>query len=545
MTQAVHAPAAPTPAAPPAPSRVDAVNVSTDWTKRLAVALGLTLLGVLACFDAWSDILLIAWQDEEASHLWLVPLVAGWLVASRKEVLPTIPLRSSWIGPTLVALGGGLNWYGYFHFTQAAWHLGALLIAIGCFLSVMGWRFAWRLLPVFAVLLFLVPVPGIIRQQIALPLQYVSASITTYIYEAMGFEILQTGNQLHFNGQLIGIAEACNGMRMVFALLLVTYAVVFASPLLNSVRALLLVLSPVLAIVCNVIRLVPTVYIYGESAKAGKVFHDLSGWGMVAVAWLLVSGVLMLLKWLYIPVEQTAGNAGNAETAGNARQSMANAALPVAAAVVCLALVGASQINRPRPADADPYHARVLSAMLAAPLNVGDWRGKDDPLPEAAVQLLKPNSTLSRVYTDLGGGPGFSFVIVQTKDARDMIGHYPPACYPNAGWVMQKDEERRSWKAGDTEIPGVVYTFERHLPGGIQRQVVANFLLLPDGRFANSMGDVTHMSSDYTQRFFGAAQVQVVMDASIAPERRDAIVSGMLTAHRPVFDAIRSGGASN
>ena len=56
-------------------------------------------------------------------------------------------------------------------------------------------------------------------------------------------------------------------MRMVFTLLLVCYAYAFVTPLRWGTRVTILVLSPVTAIVCNVLRLIPTVWVFSHASK--------------------------------------------------------------------------------------------------------------------------------------------------------------------------------------------------------------------------------------------------------------------------------------
>lgn len=301
MTQAVRAETA-TPGGAVAAPAADVVA----WTPgRVATVLALVAAGVVATHDAWLDILAIARSDEEASHVFLVPLIVAWIVWSRREQVRDLRPENSVAGPLLIALGGLLNWYGFNYFTQAAWHGGAVVVAAGCFVTLAGWRFVRALWPAFLVLGFLVPVPGMIRQQVALPLQEVSAWATEWVYRALALPIERNGSVLHFNGEDIAIAEACNGMRMVFALILVTYAVVFATPLRAYVRVLLLVMSPVLAVVCNIIRLAPAVWFYGYYPDTlGPVFHDLSGWAMILVAFMLVMGIIRLLQWLELPIMQ-------------------------------------------------------------------------------------------------------------------------------------------------------------------------------------------------------------------------------------------------
>ena len=67
--------------------------------------------------------------------------------------------------------------------------------------------------------------------------------------------------------------------RMVFAFGLVVFAFAFSTPLKLSTRVILLALSPITALVCNVVRLVPTSLIYGYgSVGRAEWFHDLTGW---------------------------------------------------------------------------------------------------------------------------------------------------------------------------------------------------------------------------------------------------------------------------
>jgi exosortase/archaeosortase family protein len=105
------------------------------------------------------------------------------------------------------------------------------------------------------------------------------------------------------NHHPVNIAEACNGVRMVFALALVSYTFGFGMPLRNSVRLLILLLSPLAAIVCNVARVLPTVLMIGYASPAtAERFHEYAGWLMLPVAFLLLYGIIGLLKWAMIPV---------------------------------------------------------------------------------------------------------------------------------------------------------------------------------------------------------------------------------------------------
>jgi exosortase/archaeosortase family protein len=111
------------------------------------------------------------------------------------------------------------------------------------------------------------------------------------------------GNTLSLNNVDVQIVEACNGLRMVFALLLVSFAFAFGTPLRGYVRATVLLGAPLSAIVCNVVRLVPTVWLYAYHPGPLAVrFHDLSAWVMLFVSLLSLIGVIRLLRWATVPV---------------------------------------------------------------------------------------------------------------------------------------------------------------------------------------------------------------------------------------------------
>lgn len=269
----------------------------------LVAALALTALGILVTLPAWADMHAIASGDEESSHIFLVPIVAAWLVWVRRGRLRYCQPKGMLLGPVMVALGWVLSTFGYHNAIQSLWHGGAVLVAIGCIVSIIGRQVFFRFLPAFAVLVFLVPVPGSLRQQVAIPLQLATAHATQTLFELLGFAVERFGSQLTINGNAVAIAEPCNGLRMVFALVLVCYAFAFGEPLRNYVRVIILVASPLSAIACNVIRLLPTVWFYGYASPAtADRFHDLSGWVMLGVAFLLLMGIIKLLRWAMLPV---------------------------------------------------------------------------------------------------------------------------------------------------------------------------------------------------------------------------------------------------
>ena len=249
------------------------------------------------------DILGIAGRDQEQTYILLVPFVAAWLLWLRRSRFRYVRFRPSYTGPAAVILGSLMSWWGFESGTQIAWHAGAGLALVGVVLSMTGLEPLRQFAPVFAVLALALPVPGVLRQAIALPLQTMATMVTHSMLELCGVAAIRYGNMLVINGQEIAVGEACNGLRMVFAFTLVVYAFAFSVPLKLPTRVILIVLSPIMALVCNVIRLVPTSVFYGYGTASGaEWFHALTGWLMLPVALVILVRLLRLLTWLELPV---------------------------------------------------------------------------------------------------------------------------------------------------------------------------------------------------------------------------------------------------
>jgi len=282
------------------------VEARYGWSsKHLVLVLVLLAAAVFAGIDQWRDIFMIASRDEEASHIYLVIPIAIWLVWIRRVRFRRWPPRPSWVGVILILAGFILMQFGLRNAFQAGLHGGAVLMAIGAITAVVGTQVMANFFPAVAILALLVPIPGNLRLAIAGPLQNATARVTTSTLEMMGFYVERSGNLVNINDMPVAVAEACNGMRMVFALLLVAYAFAFTVPLRNSVRVLVLLLSPVAAIICNVFRLAPTVIMYGNQERLPEgwpdAFHDIAGWMMLPIAFLMLLGITRALRWAMIP----------------------------------------------------------------------------------------------------------------------------------------------------------------------------------------------------------------------------------------------------
>jgi exosortase len=279
-----------------------------QWLLRLLM-MALLVGGVIfVAFDAWSLLFNRAIGDSESSHLTLVPIIAAWLVFVRRERLRSLVVRDPWIGCVLMLVG----LFGFFVGSQytmfLAYHLGAVAMLAGAVLTVAGREALTKFFPAFLVLGFLTPLPPTVVQKMASPLMDIAAVATENVLDIVSIPVERSGNLLSINGVEVTVEEACAGIRGIWALTLVAVAFAFASPFRWWVRALVLLSSPLLALLCNIIRLVPTVWVYGNySGETADTFHDLAGWAVLFIGYLLLTGMTALLEFIGVPIYRRSG----------------------------------------------------------------------------------------------------------------------------------------------------------------------------------------------------------------------------------------------
>lgn len=217
--------------------------------------------------------------------------------------------------------------------------------------------------------------------------------------------------------------------------------------------------------------------------------------------------------------------------------------------VLCLGLLGgivAEDSTHLKPADVEPYHAHAKAAIEQWPRTIanGDWvTVADEELPASAEQLLHPNCVIQRRYESnslrVNGIPvQASLLVVQCRDSRDMVGHFPPICYPASGYPQLSDSSF-TLNAGGFSISGKEYEFLRQmLPA--HRQAVYDFFIVPGEGFVADMSGVRSAAKNYQARYYGGAQFQVVMDADYPQEIREQVFKMIIGANPQALSVLNT-----
>lgn len=229
-----------------------------------------------------------------------------------------------------------------------------------------------------------------------------------------------------------------------------------------------------------------------------------------------------------------------------------NARTIFAAPIACVGLLlGMTAENQHRltPRNVEPFHAAAKQAIDDIPTSIGSWSASPEKVPAEAIKLLRPNDIRCLLYEDNNVSiPRWydrkaSLLVDQCKDARDMYGHWPPNCYVNSGEEKTYDEAR-DWRVDDLIITGREYHFLKTTATESSRRAVYNFLIVPGRGIVRDMDGVRAAAQDYQQRYYGAAQFQLLMNADLPQQERDEIFTTLMQPCEHAIRTLMSGGKS-
>ena len=236
------------------------------------------------------------WEMPEAGHGLLLAPVAIWL-AWRSGIRPNAS-GDPWIGLGLLVFTVVVR-YASGLAAELFTMRGSIILALaGITTYYWGVRQVWRWWLPFALLCLSVPLPEIVTQSIAMPLQFKASQMGAALLEMRRVPVLLAGNVIRLPGQELFVTEACSGLRSLTALL--SMAVLLGALGLRSVvgRVTLLIAAVAVAVLVNGVRVFLTGFlVYFVSPALGAGFmHTTEGWLLFLVSLAVLAGVTWLVS---------------------------------------------------------------------------------------------------------------------------------------------------------------------------------------------------------------------------------------------------------
>lgn len=288
-------------------SAIEKIQLPSEAVLGTTLPLGkIAAVVILAAAFIWSYFpeikeLLGVWnRNDDYSAGLLVPFLAAAAIWTRKEKFTHISGMSFLYGILLFLIAQMIRLFGLYFMYASAERLSMVVSIWSVIIMLFGWRLFYKNLSPFLFLLLMLPPPHIIHNSIMLPLQKIATSGAEFCLEMLGYAVNREGNILFINNTAVAVSEACSGLRMITAFLII---VVFISLIIRKNRwekfSLLLSSLPI-AFACNIARLTLTAIaftvVWGQ--RWAEMIHEFSGYAMVPLAIAIVMLELRVMNVL-------------------------------------------------------------------------------------------------------------------------------------------------------------------------------------------------------------------------------------------------------
>ena len=402
-------------------------------------------------------------ENQDYSHGFLVPLGALMLMRQRWREGRAAGDSFRTAGAALLLMGIGLILMGQWYDTALRpGYLGHVFVRgtgvwfalSGMIWIFLGWRATLVLAPALAFLLFAIPLPGALTKPFTAWLQQLVSVVSTSVLRGFGVQVYREGNILHLMNKTLGVAEACSGVRSMMVLLALAVGVGLYLRLRRHRITLLVVISPLAAVVGNVLRVTISGMLcaHGRPEFLDGRLHDALGFLTVLVS----GGLLLIVAAIMVRLESRDSARSNEAPLRElmngrnlSRVKPRTGLLCVAAGMLIAGVLLAWTINQhyrvPLPADNHSDHS--WPPLAEFPLQIGEYAcTQNHLLTDNEVGILKPSDHTVRWYrgpndeelmcTIIYWAPGLDSAL-WPGHSRPGKPHSPDGCYPGAGWERE------------------------------------------------------------------------------------------------------------
>ena len=250
----------------------------------LAVLLGLLYAGIVKAMA-------IQWYaDPDYSHGFIVPLLSAFFVWERRREIANTPLSPNWIGAGALAVSLSMLLLGSIGAEIFVQRVSLILVIASLVWFISGSALLRALAFPIAFLFFMVPLPAIIMNAVAFPLQLFAAKTASACLVGLGIPVLREGNVIMLAHTTLEVVEACSGIRSLQALLSLSAVYAYFTQTVRWKQIVLVAAAIPIAIAANAFRVSGTgVLAHSVGTKAADGFyHSFSGLLVFGFAFILL-----------------------------------------------------------------------------------------------------------------------------------------------------------------------------------------------------------------------------------------------------------------
>ncbi len=404
--------------------------------------------------------------DENYSHGFLIVPIALYLAWERRRGLADAPCQPSAAGLAVIVASVAVLAAGTLGAELFLQRVSLLGVLAGAILFAFG-RAPLRILAFpLAFLLLMIPIPAILFNQVAFPLQLLASRFGQATLLALGIPVLREGNIITLADVTLEVAEACSGIRSLVSLLTLAIVYGYFVESRSWARVALALAAIPVAIVANGLRVAGTgvtAHYWGASAAQGFL-HTFSGWLVFLLAFVLLFAVQKVIARVGPHRGETPGRQ-NRQIAKSPTRKMTPRPRPVLRALIVTACFVLAAAGIARASRTEPTPPR--ESLEQFPMQIAGWQGESaERFDQQTLAVLGVDEYVSRIYSAPGAPPVGLYIGFYRSQRQGDTMHSPLNCLPGAGWEPVRTERVELPVAAWREAPAPAWRKAPALPAG-------------------------------------------------------------------------------
>ncbi len=441
---------------------IDRTVKTPELTRKSAHWIMLLLVFGLLWFEVIRQLKPEWWLNPQYNYGLIVPVLSIYLLWRRWGARPSPAAPNVRALPILVLIAGGVLFLPIRFLNDAnpdwrllSWVLALLAVTMSMSIVYLYGGWTWARHFAFPILFFLVAVPWPVRfeQSVIQGLMRMVTAINVTFLQLAGIPALQHGNVIEVGSGLIGIEEACSGVRSLQATFMISLFLGELYSFSVARRFVLIMIGAVLAFVCNVVRTAILVWVgTHRGAIALESWHDPAG---VTILLVCLFGLWMVSLFMQHSSESVAQSVSTSALALPARVSPI--LLTALVAWLVFAEIGVQIWYR--------SHQGATSIRWGVQWPDSASNYKQVPIAPEAETLLRYNEGGGAAWD---GEDGHQWMMYFFKwlpgrtAARFVKVHRPDICLPASGRTMERDNGIRMVPVSGINMPIRSYRFDDH-----------------------------------------------------------------------------------
>jgi exosortase len=241
------------------------------------------------------------WNDDpDLGHGFFVPFVAAYIVGRQRHELARLPSDGNWWGAAILAWGGLQLMVATYGAELFLARTAFVVTVVGSVLLLRGWLTLKAIAFPVVLLLFMIPIPTVVMNQVTFPLQILASRTAEMVLTLLGIPVLREGNILELPSQRLSVVEACSGIRSLLSLSFLALVYAYFFDRRPWMRWVLLAAAIPVAIIANAFRVTLTGILseYNRSLADG-FFHLAEGWMIFMISLVMLMLVHQFVRRAY------------------------------------------------------------------------------------------------------------------------------------------------------------------------------------------------------------------------------------------------------